>query len=158
PRPDARTQRDTARRSGAGPRRSAADRSAPRPGAGAASSRCDARRWPTARRSPAGRRRPPLSGAGGAFFKVCLLLGVGQSVLRTRRLAALLEPLQIVPAPLELHGTAEFLSHPVGYRPAAPMPAPVGGRPGERRPQLLLLLGRKHAWGAPGGRVLPIDH
>src|SRR5262249_49922917 len=102
---------------------------------------------PTARRAPRGRRRPPPLPMAGAFFEPRLLFGVSQRVLWSRRLPALLEPLQVVPAALDLPGTSHPLGHPGGHRPAAPVRASVGGRavgvgaavgggPAQRRPQL----------------------
>lgn len=75
--------------------------------------------------------------SGRSFFEFRLLFLVGQRVLGSWSLAALLEALQIVPAPLDLHRTAEPLGHPVGHRSTRPVLAPVGRRPGERRSQLL---------------------
>ena len=93
------------------------------------------------------------------FLNVGLLRGVGQGVARPRRLPALLEPLQVLPAALHLppdgRACAAIQSATARQRPVL---RPVGRRPGQRLPQLLLLLGREHARGAPRGRVLPVDH
>ncbi len=91
-------------------------------------------------------------------MKVGLLFAVGQGVARPRRLPAVLEALQVVPAALHWHRTAQLSPPSSRPPPAAPVLRPVGRRPGQRLPQLLLLLGREHARRAPGGRVLPVDH
>ena len=89
--------------------------------------------------SPARTRRRPRSRAGGGCFERGLLLWVGQGLLWSRRLAALLEALQVVPAPLDLHGPTEPLGHPVGDRTTRPVLAPVGRRSIQRCAQVLLL-------------------
>src|SRR5258708_35090932 len=75
-----------------------------------------------------------------------------------RHLPTLLEALQVVPAALHLHWTAELGGHPVGHCPAAPVLASVRRRTGQRLAQLLLLLAGEHAGGTPRRRVLFVHH
>src|SRR5262245_55962901 len=69
--------------------------------------------------------------SGRRFFELRLLFWTGQGIARSRCLAALLEALQIVPAPLHLDGTAELVRHPVGDRATGPVFGPAGRRAGK---------------------------
>jgi hypothetical protein len=70
PRRGAQSQRDSARRSGAALAPRGAARLEPRPGAGAASSRCGVHRSPTTHCALPGRRSRPLSAAASVFLQV----------------------------------------------------------------------------------------
>ena len=98
PRRDGQSRRHSARRSDAARWLSVAGQSAPTRAAGAVSSRCDVRRWPTVRPWRGERRWRPLLGAVEAFFEGLLLLGIGQGMLRSGPLLTVLEFDQVAPA------------------------------------------------------------
>ncbi|HEV8191470.1 MAG TPA: hypothetical protein VGP82_08285 [Ktedonobacterales bacterium] len=87
-----------------------------------------------------------------------MLFRIGHGVLRPRHLLALLEALEIIPAPLRGHGPTQFVCHPVSDVACAPAFAAVRSRAGERPSQLLVLRPRQHLRRPPGSGVLPIDH
>jgi hypothetical protein len=68
------------------------------------------------------------------------------------------EALQVVPAALDPHRTAESFRNPGGHGPRGPTLAVVGSGSSNGLAQCLLELYREHGCRAPGRGVLPVVH